>query len=111
VIPVIPGTPVVLGDREYTVPPLTWPQALKLAPELALIHEAHALWSSKEVLRAYLAIITAALRRNYPDLTEDKIAEIIDFGNCIALLRAVLGTPVSPNRELSMMPPKGTRAN
>ncbi len=104
----IPGTKIDLGGQEYLVPPLTWPQARELAEDLKLVLTAPVLFGTDGTLDAFVRIVGAALRRNYPELTDDKIEGLLDFGNCIAVLKAAIGMPpIQSASPVFMMPGTG----
>ncbi len=89
----IPGTKMILGDKEYEIPPLTFEQWKVLEPQLKLVINAPILASADGAREACTEIVGAAMRRNYPDMTDDDITAVLDFGNYIAVLRAMIGTP------------------
>jgi hypothetical protein len=85
----LPGTKIEIGAREWTVPPLTLGQLRRLAPELGKI-TAHASMLDAEVIAAVIKVVAAALLRNYPDLAEETVEEMLDLGNAGEVLNAVL---------------------
>src|SRR5271156_3917475 len=85
----LPGIKIEIGAREWTVPPLTLGQLRRLAPELGKI-TAHASMLDAEVIAAVIRVVAAALLRNYPDLAEETVEEMLDLGNAGEVLNAVL---------------------
>lgn len=77
----IPGIELTLGGTKFTVPPLSlgaierFQDALKSAPTPSLV----------------IDVATASLRRNYPDMTREDVAEIVDTENCNAVFAAIMG--------------------
>ncbi len=108
--PSIPGTPIILGGSEYIVPPLTFPQAQELERQLQLVL-GPSFAGTPGAIKAYLEVIGTAIRRNYPDVTDEQLCPMIDFGNYIAVLRAAIGTPIAPVTPFMMPAPSGTLAN
>jgi hypothetical protein len=85
----LPGVVVDMGGREWIIPPLTLGQLRRLTPELGKI-TSHASMLDAEVIAAMVKVVTAALRRNYPDLAEESVEEVLDLGNAGEVLNAVL---------------------
>lgn len=85
----IKGETMNLGGDDYVVPPLNLDNLEEHAgiidqlsdPELAL----------PEQRKIQTTLITAALKRNYPDMTEDKVRQIVDMGNLIDVTQAIMG--------------------
>ena len=82
------GAWVRFGDEEYRVPPLglngvqEFQEAVKdLKPEDGIMAPA--------VMRAMQGALLSALRRNYPDIAEDVVADMIDLENYDAVLQAL----------------------
>ncbi len=80
----IKGIIIEMGGKEWTVPPLTIGQLRELAPELARF-KLDTLFLTEEgvnveAVDAIIKIAHAALQRNYPDLSEDALVDLIDLG-------------------------------
>jgi hypothetical protein len=71
------------------VPPLTLGQLRRLGPAIEVM-SADKSMLDREVVDAVIAVVTAALRRNYPDVDEDMVAEMLDMGNAPQVFLAVL---------------------
>ena len=77
----VPGIELTLGGTAYLVPPLSlgaierFQDALKKPPTPSLV----------------IDVATASLRRNYPDMTRDAVAELIDTANCAIVFDAIMG--------------------
>ncbi|HUC62651.1 MAG TPA: hypothetical protein VMF53_11925 [Alphaproteobacteria bacterium] len=84
------GVPVRLGTREWIVPALNLRQLRRLAPKFALLGSVGA-GMGEEQIDALVEIAHAALGRNYPTLTEDQVAELIDLANAGTLVKAIVG--------------------
>jgi hypothetical protein len=90
----IPGITIAMGSRDWLVPPLTLGQLFKFMPrvqELTTTSPVGALGS--EQLAVLVEIVTAALQRNYPEITADEVANLLDLGNARAVLAATLAAP------------------
>jgi hypothetical protein len=85
----LPGTKIEISGQKWTVPPLTLGQLRRLAPELGKI-TARANMLDAEVIAAVIKVVTTALLRNYPDLAEETVEEMLDLGNAGEVLNAVL---------------------
>jgi hypothetical protein len=87
----IPGTVVAIGGEDFIVPPLSIARLREFLPRLQELSGLDATQMGVAQLEAPVAIITAALQRNYPDLTKEKVEEILDLGNALPVLNAILG--------------------
>jgi hypothetical protein len=85
----IPGVQITMGGEEWTVAPLTLGQLRRLMPQVQQLTEIGARMGESQIA-AVVEIVTAALQRNYPDLTTDAVAEILDLGNSAQVLHVVL---------------------
>jgi hypothetical protein len=83
------GIAVRMGGREWIVPPLTLGQLRRLWPQVQRLGEVGAGLGEDEIT-AMVDLVTAALQRNYPDLTPEQVADLLDLGNSGAVLNAVL---------------------
>lgn len=86
----VDGTKVNLGGRDFTVPPLNFAALRRLESDIALIQGLGDVPGPQHI-DAIVRIVHAALVRNYPDVTEAEVAELIDMGNLASVLKAVMG--------------------
>lgn len=87
-----PGTPLQIGAETYTVPALSLGQLRAGAKDKIKAHDdlvAEADSFGATVLRGEIILI--ALRRNYPDFTEELLFDNLDLNNVGPLWLAVLG--------------------
>lgn len=70
-----PGVEVDLGGRVFVVPALS----LGAVEEFEPIIQRFGRMAMLEQLRATIDILLRALRRNYPDLERDELAELVDI--------------------------------
>lgn len=92
----IPGVTVAMGGQDWQVPPLTLGQLRRLMPKVRELTEIGAAMGETQIA-VLIEIVTAALQRNYPDLTADKVENLLDLGNAGAVLNAVLtGSGLKP---------------
>ena len=76
----IPGVEVDFGGgRTYTVPPLSLGALQLLQDKLAALATLPS--TDPVAIRTILQGTHLALRRNYPDITEAEVAELVDVGN------------------------------
>lgn len=85
----IPGVAVTMGGREWTVPPLTLGQLRRLMPKVRQLSEIGAQMGETQI-GVLVEIVTAAVQRNYPDITPEAVENLLDLGNAGAVLNAVL---------------------
>ena len=85
----IPGVTVTMGGRDWLVPPLTLGQLRGLMPRVRQLTEIDASMSEVQI-GVLIEIVAAALQRNYPDATAEKVENLLDLGNASTVLNAVL---------------------
>jgi hypothetical protein len=85
----IPGVTVAMGGRDWSVPPLTLGQLRRLMPKVRQLTEIGASMGETQI-GVLVEIVTAALQRNYPDITPETVENLLDLGNASAVLNAVL---------------------
>ncbi len=92
----IPGVSVAMGGQDWIVPPLTLGQLRRLMPKVRQLTEIGAAMGEAQI-NVLIDIVTAALQRNYPETTPDKVENLLDLGNASAVLNAVLtGSGLKP---------------
>ena len=92
----IPGVAVAMGGQDWIVPPLTLGQLRRLMPQVRQLTEIGASMGEAQI-NVLIDIVTAALQRNYPETTPDKVENLLDLGNAGAVLNAVLtGSGLKP---------------
>jgi hypothetical protein len=92
----IPGVTVAMGGQDWIVPPLTLGQLRRLMPKVRQLTEIGATMGEAQI-NVLIDIVTAALQRNYPETTPDKVENLLDLGNASAVLNAVLtGSGLKP---------------
>lgn len=82
----IKGIKVNLGGTDYIVPPLSLGALELYQDELETFTGA----IDKASTTLTINIGTAALRRNYPDLTREQVADMIDVANMMEVFEAVM---------------------
>ena len=108
----IKGVTLNLGGENYVVPPLNVDQLEEFTKQIELLEgpsalpqgdderpadyaqrAAQALKDWVKTQRAALVTLTqAALSRNYPEMTEARVKEILDLGNLAAVSAAIMGS-------------------
>jgi len=83
---IIDGTPISMGGSEWIVPPLTIQQYLRLLP---IIKQAMSSQDDQAV-PLVVEVVTAALQRNYPNLTAEMVENMLDLGNLVPAYIAAL---------------------
>jgi hypothetical protein len=93
----IPGVAVAMGDCDWVVPPLTLGQLRRLMPQVRQLTEIGASMGEAQIA-VLVDIVTAALQRNYPEMTPGEVENLLDLGNASAVLNAVLtGSGLKPD--------------
>lgn len=83
----VKGIVLNMGGADYVVPPLSL-GALEQLQERIAAFTGDA--SNKEQVATAIDATFAALKRNYPDLTRQDVAELIDLGNMGEVFEAVM---------------------
>ena len=87
----IEGSKMNLGGQDYTVPPLNFRQLKQFGKEIKAVRNLGTSSDPMAELVTLVPVIAAAFKRNYPDLTEDQVMDLLDLGNYRAVFEAVLG--------------------
>ncbi len=87
-VPLVAGTPIQLGGRDYVMPPMSIDDAELYWGRL----EAAAAGGLLNEMKLTATLVTACLRRNYPEVTEADVRPHVDFDNWAALSAAVFGS-------------------
>jgi hypothetical protein len=95
----IDGVIIKLGGEQFTVPPMNLKTVRRLLPAFDQLKSGSL---DGAALDAAIGVVHGALSRNYPDLTADEVAEMVDLSNLEGVLSAVL--------EVSGLAPKTTGA-
>ena len=74
----IKGIPVPFGDQTLVIPPLSLGALEQLQDRLANMRED---MSDPEYIGTVIDTVHAALGRNYPDMTREEVADLIDLEN------------------------------
>ena len=101
------GNWVTLGEVQYKVAPLNFKALRELGGTLGLLREmTPGEMPSTAHVTALVAVAHASLRRNYPSITEDEVADVLDFGNFSEALSSVLGVSGLRKKEEGQDPGK-----
>jgi len=93
----IPGVAVAMGGHDWVVPPLTLGQLRRLMPQVRQLTEIGASMGEAQIA-VLVDIVTAALQRNYPEMTPGEVENLLDLGNASAVLNAVpTGSGLKPD--------------
>ncbi len=85
----IPGVTIVMGGNDWVVPPLTMGQLRRLLPQLQKLTEIGAAMGEAQIA-ILLDLVATALQRNYPDMTPERAADLVDLGNAQRVVAAIL---------------------
>ena len=82
------------GKREYLVPALTFRALRELQPQLETLKNAAnggaANLLSVDQMGLVIKVAHAALKRNYPDMTEEQVEDLVDTGNIFQVFGAII---------------------
>jgi len=97
----IEGISINLGGEVYVVPALNLKQIRTMKMDIGSVNVENPLAS----ITASLSIVLTAIQRNYPDMTMDKLEEIVDMNNFQSILEAIMGQSglVAKGKQLGEM--------
>ncbi len=85
----IPGVEFPFGGgKTYVVPPLSLGALERLQGKLASLSSASA--TDPESIKTVVDAAHSALKRNYPEMTRDEVAELVDLGNMHEVINCVM---------------------
>jgi hypothetical protein len=87
------------GGRVYTIPPLSLGALQRLQCQLDDMQNAAALQPA--TVTTVVQAAHAALKRNYPQMTFDDVAELVDVGNMYDVIACVLDVSGMRRKELA----------
>ena len=86
------GAWVQIGDKEYKVAPLNFKSLRTLAGEIGKLQQMKGGgMPDAEQMGILCRLAHASLQRNYPEMSEDEVADNLDFSNFGTVLKAVMG--------------------
>lgn len=101
----IKGVALELGGEDFVVPPLALGDLELLQERLAAFSAAQAP-TDQESVRTVIDATLAALQRNYPEMTRERLVRLLDVGNMHEAMLAVMGVSLPPAPlELGERPP------
>jgi len=80
------GTEVELGGRKFTVPPLTLGALEEFQRRIAVFET----MAPADQATLVLDLSHRALKRNYPELTREELAELLDMNNMFDIFLALM---------------------
>ncbi len=91
-----PGIKLTLGGTAYTVPPLTLGALEDMQDQLASFKRG----VDPESIKTVIDATTAGLQRNYPDITRDQVRDMIDLGNMVDVMNALMDVSGIKRKEI-----------
>lgn len=92
-----PGIKKTIGGTDYIVPPISLRTLQQLQSQIENFNGATL---SPEALDTAITVIHSALKRNYPDITEDQVSDLVDVGNMFDLFETVMDVSGMKRKEL-----------
>lgn len=86
----IAGIKLTMGGTEYEVPPLNFRALETLQPSIQQMGALNG-FISKEQMAVIADVVLAALQRNYPEMTRERVMDMLDLGNMAAVFKAIMG--------------------
>jgi hypothetical protein len=85
----IDGMKIRMGGVEYEVPPLNFNSLKKLTGKLRDFKVDGI--PTPEQMDVIIEVVFLAMRRNYPEMTQETLGDLIDMGNAFTIFQAVMG--------------------
>jgi hypothetical protein len=107
------GIKITMGEQEWYVPPLTLKQLKDNVEAIELVRTARlSFLIEQQEIDAVCTVAAAALSRNYPDISVERVADMIDLGNLQAVVTAIMtGTGLQPMGEAEPVAKDSASAN
>lgn len=100
------GAWITFGTEAYRVPPLAFASVQELQGRIAAMQGMTGGQPSQDQMDTVVDVVFAAIKRNYPDMPREQIADMLDLQNYQEVLGAVLNiagfkaaTPGEPSGE------------
>lgn len=84
------GVKVSMGTGTYILAPLTLGSLKRIGNKINALSTIDSV-PNEEQTEAIASIVLASVNRNYPEITQDELLEMIDLGNLKEIFEAVLG--------------------
>ncbi len=84
----IDGAKVRMGGKEWIVPALSFRQLKKLLPKINMLNIGEL---TVETMDSITEVVHAAISRNYPELSVDDVADMLDVRAAPAVFMAIMG--------------------
>lgn len=86
----IEGAIIKMGDKEWTVPALSFKQVRVLLPKINSLSKLSAVMKPEQ-MAVVAEVVHAAVSRNYPDVSLADVEDVLDLRNAPKALMAVMG--------------------
>lgn len=87
----IDGSKIILGGKEYTVPPMNFKTLIKASPLFKSLEKLGTRqMPSEEDFTNIVTLLQMALQRNYPEITFDEVAESLDLTNIQTIMTKIM---------------------
>jgi hypothetical protein len=103
------GKPVILGGQEYIIPSLSVNQAREMWPDLMAAERDVTIDNLPQKWAQMLPIITAAIQRNYPEMTAKQIGNLVGLDQLQEVVLIVAGQSGLRAAPGGAAPAAGTR--
>lgn len=87
----IKGKEIAIGSETFIIPPLNFRQLEEHADALASFAEWDKSPNPYKEMKHAVPVILSAVQRNYPEMTEDKLTDMVDLGNYRDIFEAIMG--------------------
>lgn len=83
------GEWITFGDEQYQVPPLSFGAIKAMGDRVAALGAINGVPTAEQV-SVVLEVVHGALKRNYPEISLEQVADMVDLGNFVDVFGAVL---------------------
>lgn len=88
----IDGIEIKLGGQVFTVPPLNFKQLKQLRPRIQMLQSGMNGMADEEKMQTFVDVVGIAMRRNYANLTNDELEDLLDLNNIGEVFLAILNS-------------------
>ncbi len=86
--PLVDGETLRMGGEDWIIAPLSFRSLEKLDDSFSALNGA----DNKARMAAFIAIVYECLLRNYPDITLDRVKDLLDMRNARTVVDAILAS-------------------
>lgn len=87
----VDGIKINLGGKEFIVPALNFRQIKAIQNDIRKLENMAGGMVTDEEMQTMAKVVQMALSRNYPEVTEDELLDMLDLRNAPRVVEAIMG--------------------